>query len=123
MSSWCLNLGLEICVLHDFKVLGRTYLEMGADVKSIGTMTQQPLLHVAEHTSLEMRELLLEYGRESWTVGKLEYSSSSLPYRMKYHKLEETMSSVADSNPNGQVLLLSSLSKDLLIRSIAFTNN
>ena len=56
------NSGLWICSLYDFKVLGRNYLQRGADVGHRYAFDETPLHIAAANSSLEMVKLLLEGG-------------------------------------------------------------
>ena len=56
------NSGLWICSLYDFKVLGRNYLQRGADVGYRYAFDETPLHIASANSSLEMVKLLLEAG-------------------------------------------------------------
>ena len=58
------NTGLWICSLYDFKVLGKTYLQMGADVQYRHALNETPLHIAAANSSANMLRLLLEEGAD-----------------------------------------------------------
>jgi Ankyrin repeats (3 copies) len=58
------DLGLELCVIYGFKVLGCKLMSMGANANSFGFMTQEPLLFIAVVRSPQMIEPLLQGGAD-----------------------------------------------------------
>ena len=54
--------GLEVAATHDLHVLGRTYIEMGAEVGSCSHSSYTPLHIAVANSSTNMIKLLLEYG-------------------------------------------------------------
>jgi Ankyrin repeats (3 copies)/Ankyrin repeats (many copies) len=59
--SW-LSTGIWICSVWDLKILGRTYLEMGAEVDRCSGSTEAPLHVAAANSSMHMLQLLLDRG-------------------------------------------------------------
>ncbi|ERF71515.1 hypothetical protein EPUS_00504 [Endocarpon pusillum Z07020] len=57
-----MSTGISICSLWDLEILGRTYLEMGADVNYCYGSHEAPLLVAAANSSLRMLRLLLDRG-------------------------------------------------------------
>jgi ankyrin repeat protein len=58
------NSGLWICSLYDFKVLGKTYLQMGADIEYRHALNETPLHIAAANSSASMLKLLLDAGAD-----------------------------------------------------------
>lgn len=56
------SVGLWICSLHDLEILGRTYLEMGADPEFPSDTGDTPLHVAAANSSAQMLRLLLNRG-------------------------------------------------------------
>ena len=80
--SVLMNSGLWICSLYDLKILGRNYLQRGADVGHRYAFAETPLHVAAVSSSLEMVKLLLEAGanpdwRDSDGMNPLHHSSKS----------------------------------------------
>jgi Ankyrin repeats (3 copies) len=76
------NSGLWICSLYDFKVLGKTYLQMGADIGYRHALDETPLHIAAANSSASMLKLLLDAGADpGWTdvdgMNALHHSSIS----------------------------------------------
>ena len=76
------NSGLWICSLYDFKVLGKTYLQMGADITYRHALDETPLHIAAANASASMLKLLLDAGADpDWTdtdgMNALHHSSIS----------------------------------------------
>jgi ankyrin repeat protein len=70
-----LGTGIWICSLWDLKILGRTYLEMGADVDRCFGSGEAPLHVAAANSSMNMLQLLLDRGaslevrdKHGWTA-------------------------------------------------------
>jgi ankyrin repeat protein len=57
-----MSTGVWICSLWDLKILGRTYLEMGADVDHSVGLDESPLHVAAANSSTNMLRLLLDRG-------------------------------------------------------------
>jgi ankyrin repeat protein len=57
-----LSTGLWMCSVWDLKVLGRTYLEMGAEVDHCSGLSEPPLHVAAANSSMHMLQLLLDRG-------------------------------------------------------------
>jgi len=53
-----LDIGLEISVIYDFKVLTATYVQMGADVNGIRRFVHEPLWQTAQTKSPRLLEIL-----------------------------------------------------------------
>jgi ankyrin repeat protein len=60
-----MSMCISICSLWDLKVLGRTYLEMGADVNSSFGSNEAPLHVAGANSSTNMVRLLLDRGADS----------------------------------------------------------
>jgi ankyrin repeat protein len=54
-----INVGMWLCAFYDFKLLGRTYLEMGAEVVAVSWPDTCPLHVAASKPSLGVLELFL----------------------------------------------------------------
>ena len=61
-SEYRMSTGVWICSLWDLKILGRTYLEMGADVDRCVGLNETPLHVAAANSSTNMLRLLLDRG-------------------------------------------------------------
>lgn len=59
-----MSTGIWICSLWDLKILGRTYLEMGADVDRWSQANEAPLHVAAANSSTNMLRLLLDRGAD-----------------------------------------------------------
>jgi ankyrin repeat protein len=59
-SHETINEGLRICAQYDFKIIGKTYLEMGADVYSFSILSRMPLHSAVANASKNMAKLLLD---------------------------------------------------------------
>ena len=60
-----IDLGLEVCTMHAFPTLAKTYLSMGANPNCVPSMDDPgPLLWAAAGHSLELTKLLIEYGAD-----------------------------------------------------------
>jgi ankyrin repeat protein len=59
-----MSTGIWICSLWDLKILGRTYLEMGADFDRCSGLNEAPLHVAAANSSMNMLRLLLERGAD-----------------------------------------------------------
>jgi hypothetical protein len=60
-----INIGLKVCCLFDAEVLGRTYIDMGANFSSTSLGAGEAMLHVAAmNQSLEITRLLIEKGAD-----------------------------------------------------------
>lgn len=57
-----MSTGILVCSLWDLKVLGKTYLEMGADVDRCSGSSEAPLHVAAANSSMHMLRLLLDRG-------------------------------------------------------------
>jgi Ankyrin repeats (3 copies)/Ankyrin repeats (many copies) len=57
-----LSTGIWICSVWDLKILGRTYLEMGAEIDRCSGSGEAPLHVAAANSSLHMLQLLLDRG-------------------------------------------------------------
>jgi hypothetical protein len=58
-SMQIINVGMWLCAFYDFKLLGRTYLEMGAEVVAVSWPDTCPLHVAASKPSLGVLELFL----------------------------------------------------------------
>ena len=57
-----MSTGIWVCSLWDLEILGRTYLEMGADVNCCAGSNEAPLHVAAANSSMKMLRLLLDRG-------------------------------------------------------------
>jgi ankyrin repeat protein len=59
-----MSTGIWICSLWDLEILGRTYLEMGADVDRCSGLNEAPLHVATANSSMNMLRLLLDRGAD-----------------------------------------------------------
>ena len=65
------NSGLRICSLYNLTILGKLYLQMGADVTCLDTLSATPLHVASSNSSIGMIRLLLEEGADPNTPDSL----------------------------------------------------
>lgn len=112
------SVGLWICSLYDLKVLGRTYLEMGADVEFASDTNNTPLHVAVGSSSTHMLRLLLDRGANlesrntdgltplhlAYTLGNLEVVSLIAAMDVQpdlNHSIYQSEKGIGSQGPDG----------------------
>jgi ankyrin repeat protein len=76
--NYVLATGLEMAATHDLLVIGRTYVEMGAEIHLCNHSTHTPLHTAAVNSSTNMAKFLLECGADPNTIADSALDSPCL---------------------------------------------
>jgi hypothetical protein len=78
LSRTKINMGLEICSIHDLSFLGKTYLEMGANADGDNLSITTPLGLAVSNSSSKMIAVLLDAGANPNLLDRDGYSALGL---------------------------------------------